>query len=148
MKWLSNFVAAIGIGKIMEKDNYEMTSEVMKKNGLILLIVIVSLLAFVVLAMTVSHMAGAGTFTVTSTNDGADADPDDGVCDIAPPTRPTGVCTLRVAIQQSNALDGLAMNQIQLVGTALYKLELGALEISESLVLKGNGAVIDAQMHN
>ena len=38
MKWLSNFVAAIGIGKIMEKDNYEMTSEVMKKNGLILLI--------------------------------------------------------------------------------------------------------------
>ena len=106
------------------------------------------MLAFVVLAMTVSHMAGAGTFTVTSTNDGADADPDDGVCDIAPPTSPTGVCTLRVAIQQSNALDGLAMNQIELVGTAVYKLELGALEISESLVLKGNGAVIDAQMHN
>jgi len=106
------------------------------------------MLAFGVLAMTVSHMADAGTFTVNSTNDGADADPDDGVCDIAPPTRPTGVCTLRVAIQQSNALDGLAMNQIELVGTAVYKLELGALEISESLVLKGNGAVIDAQMHN
>ena len=45
----------------------------------------------------------AATFTVTSTGDLPDAAPGDGICSTAPSG---GVCTLRAAIQEANALAG------------------------------------------
>jgi CSLREA domain-containing protein len=45
----------------------------------------------------------AATFTVNSTGDGGDATPGDGVCETA---TGNGVCTLRAAIQEANALAG------------------------------------------
>jgi len=45
--------------------------------------------------------AHAATFTVNSTADTSDAAPGDGTCDDG-----TGVCTLRAAIEEANALDG------------------------------------------
>lgn len=52
------------------------------------------------LACTVPS-AHAATFTVQSTADTTDASPDDGICATA-----TGVCTLRAALVQANALPG------------------------------------------
>ena len=42
-------------------------------------------------------------FTVINALDLGDANPGDGICDIAPPSH---VCTLRAAIQEANALPG------------------------------------------
>ena len=47
--------------------------------------------------------AQAATFTVNSPFDAADANPGDGVCETAPGN---GVCTLRAAIEEANALAG------------------------------------------
>jgi len=46
------------------------------------------------------HAAGAATFNVTTTSDGADASPGDGTCGVA------GACTLRAAVQEANTLAG------------------------------------------
>ena len=43
------------------------------------------------------------TFVVNDTNDGPDADPGDGVCEVA---LGSGVCTLRAAIQETNTMSG------------------------------------------
>ncbi len=47
------------------------------------------------------HAAFGASFTVDSTVDAVDANPGDGVC-----ADPTGACTLRAAIQETNALPG------------------------------------------
>jgi CSLREA domain-containing protein len=47
--------------------------------------------------------AQAATFTVNTNVDIADANPGDGVCESAPPNH---ICTLRAAIQETNALAG------------------------------------------
>lgn len=51
--------------------------------------------------------AGAATFVVTSTTDGADANPGDGVCSWM-----TGICTLRAAVQEANAWPGADVIQL------------------------------------
>jgi CSLREA domain-containing protein len=45
----------------------------------------------------------SNTFTVTSTTDTTDATPGDGICETAPGNH---ICTLRAAIQETNALPG------------------------------------------
>ena len=50
-----------------------------------------------------SPTTNAKTFTVNSTVDAVDANPGDGTCETAPGNR---VCTLRAAIQETNALTG------------------------------------------
>src|SRR2546422_6202505 len=47
--------------------------------------------------------AQAASLTVNSTGDGPDATPGDGICETA---MGNGVCTLRAAIQEANALMG------------------------------------------
>ncbi len=59
----------------------------------------------------------AGTFTVNSTLDGADATPGDGICATA-----TGECTLRAAIQEANAAAGV---DTIMVPAGIYTLSLG-----------------------
>ena len=51
--------------------------------------------------MLLGAPAGAASFLVTSTGNGADANPGDGACATA-----GAVCTLRAAIQEANALAG------------------------------------------
>ena len=65
--------------------------------------------------------AGAQTFFVTSTGDGADSNTGDGVC----ATSGNGPCTLRAAIQQANATAGA--NAIHFaIGSGLQRINVGA----------------------
>ncbi|HUF54918.1 MAG TPA: right-handed parallel beta-helix repeat-containing protein [Dehalococcoidia bacterium] len=63
----------------------------------------VALLAIVPLALAVTgDSSHAATFAVNSTGDAPDATPGDGICE----TSTAGECTLRAAIEESNALAG------------------------------------------
>ncbi len=82
-------------------------------------------------------IASAATFMVNSTIDAADGAPGDGQCETVPGN---GVCTLRAAIDESNAVPGFPPAQIDLPpGT--YGLTLGALSISDSVSLRGQDPV-------
>jgi len=110
------------------------------------------LLAFVVagaLLPCVGGPAAAATFNVNSTADAVDVNPGDGVCASA-----TGLCTLRAAIMEANALAG---PDTIVVASGTYTLTLqgagenaaatGDLDITGNLVLNGFGAqttIIDA----
>lgn len=85
----------------------------------------------------------AATFTVNSTADAMDANPGDGVCGTAPGG---GVCTLRAAIQESNALAGA---DIVILPPGTYTLTIpgpdedqaaaGDLDILDDLTVAGAG---------
>jgi hypothetical protein len=95
---------------------------------------LISLLIFVVLAPAVPPVSHAATFEVKDTEDLADIRPGDSVCSTA-----AGTCTLRAAIQESNALGAPAKDQIKLT-PGVYELKMGALEILDSLVITGDSA--------
>src|SRR5690349_23423384 len=95
-----------------------------------------SLQAAIVLAASV---AGAATFTVNSVNDGTDPRPGDGVCATS-----TGECTLRAAIQETNARSGAdTINLLPVAYTLLFNNsgeDLGAaddLDIRDDLTIIG-----------
>src|SRR5689334_18960683 len=50
-----------------------------------------------------AQVGAAATFDVNTTTDAVDANPGDGRCETAPGN---GICTLRAAIQETNALPG------------------------------------------
>jgi len=89
----------------------------------------------------------AATFTVNSTLDAVDANPGDGICETAPGN---GICTLRAAIQETNATQG--PNQIVLPagtytltiagfeGLGVFKAAKGDLDITNDLTISGAGA--------
>ncbi|RME22044.1 MAG: hypothetical protein D6800_11450, partial [Candidatus Zixiibacteriota bacterium] len=84
--------------------------------------------------------ATASTFRVTTTTDSHDVIPGDSVCDDG-----TGACSLRAALDESNALDGA--DTILLSDAAVYRLELGALALLDNgTVLRADSgmAIIDA----
>ncbi len=96
-----------------------------------------------VLAATGYGCAWAATFTVNSTIDAIDAKRGDGICETAPGN---GVCTLRAAIQESNALAG-ADTIILPAGT--YRITIpptvssdatGSFDIRDDLTINGQGA--------
>ncbi len=100
--------------------------------------------ALVIFGIAPTHAATNSTFTVNSTADVVDKKPGDGKCETK---KNNGVCTLRAAIQETNALGG--GNTIVLpAGT--YRLTIGGwfedeskkgdLDIANDLVLKGKGA--------
>jgi len=84
------------------------------------------------------------SFSVGSTADGVDAVPGDGVCQTAALT-----CTLRAAVQETNALAGL--QAITLASNATYQLSIagigedgaatGDLDVLNSLILTGPGTI-------
>jgi CSLREA domain-containing protein len=84
----------------------------------------------------------AATFTVNSTADAVDARPGDGICATA-----TGACTLRAAIQETNALPG-ADTVIVPAGTYILTIPgrgetasaTGDLDITDNLTVAGAGA--------
>ncbi|MBI4367611.1 MAG: CSLREA domain-containing protein [Deltaproteobacteria bacterium] len=83
-----------------------------------------------------------GQFTVTSVTDAPDIVPGDGICaDV------TGQCTLRAAIQESNALAGddtiflpAGSYRLEHVGMGEDKAATGDLDILDNVTLIGDGA--------
>lgn len=93
-----------------------------------------------ILAVTVPIPSHAATFTVDSTADTLDANPGNGVCaDVS------GLCTLRAAVQEANALGGsdsivLDTDTYTLTGLSGEDLALsGDLDILEDLTISGTG---------
>jgi CSLREA domain-containing protein len=101
--------------------------------------------------------AEAVTFTVNSTDDGVDADPGDGLCATL-----DGVCTLRAAIQEANALatgDTIILKAkkyyLTIPGTGEDAAATGDLDIMDDLKIKGvssaktivNGGALDRVFH-
>ena len=94
---------------------------------------LIALVAFAVLVMAApGHAAPATTFTVDSNADAPDATLN-GVCDTG-----GGVCTLRAAITEANAVSGATIN-FSMPGSVTYLLTLGTLTISSNMSIVGNG---------
>jgi len=108
---------------------------------------------FVVLPITVE----AATFTVNSTDDVADITPGDGFC-----ATEGGVCTLRAAIQETNALAGAdtivlktKKYYLSILGSDEDAAVTGDLDITDDLTIKGvssaqtiiNGGALDRVFH-
>jgi CSLREA domain-containing protein len=94
------------------------------------------------LAAALPSVAQAAPFTVNSTADAVDAHPDDGVCATA-----QNVCTLRAAIQETNALAGAdtitlpaSMYTLSIPGPFEDQAATGDLDITDDLTLTGAGA--------
>ena len=109
------------------------------------------LVAFFLLAIEegVSPYPAAGVgFTVDSTTDAGDAIPGDGLCDTG-----AGECTLRAAVQETNALPGPdaitlppGTYQLTIPGRAEDAAATGDLDITDDLTITGAGrdtAIID-----
>ncbi len=88
--------------------------------------------------------AEAMIFKVNSTTDAVDAAPGDGLCDTG-----SGVCTLRAAIQEANALPGADVIKLK---AGVYRLSragegedfaaTGDLDITDSVTIRGKGAAL------
>ncbi len=90
--------------------------------------------------------AQANTFTANTTLDAQDANPGDGVCETAPGN---GVCSLRAAVQESNARPGAdvivlpaGVYTLTLAGALENDARFGDLDIYDDLTLEGAGAAI------
>ncbi len=88
--------------------------------------------------------AEAATFTVDSTADAVDANPGDGVC-----ATESGECTLRAAIQESNALPGAdtitlpaGTYMLTIPGAGEEFAATGDLDITDDLTINGAGAAV------
>ncbi len=105
---------------------------------------VILLFCCMALVLSVSQGAEAATFKVNSTDDIVDAAPGNGVCMTL-----TGVCTLRAAIQEANALAGADVIKLKV---GVYRLTLtgadedlaatGDLDITDSVTIKGKGAAL------
>lgn len=102
------------------------------------------------LTLTMTPAAQASSvFTISSTVDGVDASPGDGVCAIS-----AGECTLRAAVQEANALVGVDRlrlpagdYRLTISGAAEDAAATGDLDVTDSLILQGAGAdrtIVDA----
>jgi hypothetical protein len=101
----------------------------------------------VLIILAAPHIASPATFTVNRTTDFADAIPGDGRCETAPGN---GLCTLRAAIEEINALDesNILTDPQSMINlpAGTYRLTRGELEITVSLALQGagpNSTIID-----
>jgi hypothetical protein len=88
--------------------------------------------------------AQANTFTANTTLDAQDANPGDGACETAPGN---GVCSLRAAVQESNAQPGAdvivlpaGVYTLTLAGALENDARFGDLDIHDDLTLEGAGA--------
>ena len=99
--------------------------------------------------LAVCELVPQQSFVVTRVTDVVDADPGDGVCEA---TAGVGDCTVRAAVQESNAFDGLTtvtlppdstsvLSKRQFVGDVPTT---GDLDILSDLSIVGDGSTIDA----
>jgi CSLREA domain-containing protein len=106
-------------------------------------LLIVGLLAAAFVGMAVPMQAST-VFIVTSSDDAVDAIPGDGICETA---SQNGICTLRAAIQEANAVPG-ANSVVLASGTYTQTIHwdyndssaVGDLDITDDLTLTGAGA--------
>ncbi len=80
------------------------------------------------------------TFRVNSLFDGADGDPDDGICDTSTTPDPSGICTLRAAVEQANESAGPDAIEFAFAGAGPFELAVigpDAIEITEAVTLDG-----------
>ncbi len=104
---------------------------------------VLSVLLLIGLTLGAAPLAWAGaTFTVDSTADAVDANPGDGVCATA-----AGECTLRAAIQETNALAGAdtvwlpaGTYTLTIPGAREDQAAAGDLDLRDSLTIIGSGA--------
>jgi hypothetical protein len=89
-------------------------------------------LAFLILALALPHVGQAATFAVNATEDMEDVNLEDNLCGTA-----VGTCTLRTAIEQSNATPG---EDVISLPAGQYILTLGQLVIEDNLTIRGEGA--------
>ena len=110
---------------------------------------LVVFLALISLDLLGTSTASGAAFTVDSSADAEDATPGDGICATA-----AGVCTLRAAIQETNALPGEDAIEVPagdyvltIPGSGEDSACTGDLDISDDLILTGAGldeTIIDA----
>lgn len=92
-------------------------------------------------------------FVVNNTLDGADGVPGDGACEISPVDPPTGICTLRAAVDEANALGGVHEIRFAVGGGGQQTLDVNGptpIEITAEITLRGEtqpGFVDDPLIH-
>src|SRR4051794_40425410 len=97
-------------------------------------------LALLAILMACAFAAGpahAATFTVNSTSDLSDLTPGDGICDAD--ETPAVACTLRAAVQETNALNDIAPSHTINLPAGTYPILNGALVVTWNLDLVGAG---------
>jgi CSLREA domain-containing protein len=108
-----------------------------------ILLICALLTSFMLGGLPAPTLAAGKTFTVNSTVDAPDATPGDGTCETA---SGNGICTLRAAIMETNALAGA--DTIKLQAGALYVLTRagddntalnGDLDITDDVTINGGG---------
>ena len=111
--------------------------------GLILLCLLLCLSGMAAAAATARASSTAATLQVNSTLDEVDADPGDGAC----ASTPSGLCTLRAAVQEANALPGAdtinlpaGIFTLTIPGRGEDQAASGDLDLRESVTLQGAGA--------
>jgi CSLREA domain-containing protein len=105
-------------------------------------IYIISLLAILLAQVGVTPAAASANFTVNSAIDAVDANPGDGVCATS-----LGQCTLRAAIQETNALSGAdtitlpaGTYTLTLPGANEGNAATGDLDVKDNLTIVGAGS--------
>ena len=118
----------------------------MKARHFIVLLTGIAVLSLLLTSFASARTEDGVTFTVTATTDVVDYLPGDGVCETAPGN---GMCTLRAAIMEANALIGAdtivlpeATYDLTIAGADEDLSATGDLDISESLTIQGDPATI------
>lgn len=105
------------------------------------------------LALWTSAAASAAVFVVNTTLDGADGVPGDGACDFSPVPPPSGLCSLRAAVEEANALGGAHEIRFAVGGGGLQTLDVNGpteIEITAAITIRGEtqaGFVDDPLIH-
>jgi len=104
-------------------------------------------------AMLWAVSAQAAVFTVNTTLDGNDGVPGDGVCDFSTVPPPSGLCSLRAAVEEANALGGPHEIHFSVGGGGLQSLDIigpDAIEVTAGITIRGEtqpGFVDDPLIH-
>ena len=105
------------------------------------------------LVLLVSPAADAAVFVVNTTLDGADGVPGDGACDFSPVPPPSGLCSLRAAVEEANALGGAHEIRFNVGGGGLQTLDVNGpspIEITTAVTIRGEtqpGFADDPMIH-
>src|SRR5262245_58251180 len=96
------------------------------------------------LVRAANGLAGAATFSVNNTADMGDVTPGDGVCETG---TGNGICTLRAAIREANALAGADVitlpagtYMLAIAGRAADAAATGDLDVTRAVTVNGAGA--------
>ena len=118
----------------------------MKPSRISILLITAAFLSFLIFSLAAAQTDAGATFTVTATSDVVDNLPGDGVCETAPGN---GMCTLRAAIMEANALIGAdtillpeATYDLTILGADEDACATGDLDITEDLTILGSGGTI------